>query len=148
MNPPNFIIIKHKFSYLIALVLFLLVHIQMKAQAVTSPQVPFSQRTSVATPAKTIYNIKGDFTMLGNTNLTLKTYSNTTNNEPGPMIYVDIDGDPSTLNSSMATLELSNSGENDADQDCSKVVFAGLYWTGKSDDKNETFSPKKRARIS
>jgi hypothetical protein len=44
------------------------------AQTVTSPQVNFTQRTSTATPAKKIYNIKGDFTMLGNTNLTLATY--------------------------------------------------------------------------
>jgi hypothetical protein len=40
--------------------------------------------------------------MLGNTNLTLVNYNNTTNNNS--MKYVDIDGDSNTLNSSMATL--------------------------------------------
>lgn len=109
-------------------------------QAPTSPQVNFAQRTSLATPAKTIYNVKGDFTMLGNTNLTLVNYGVTTNNEGNAMRYVDIDGDANTLNSSMATLELSNSGENGANPNCSTILFAGLYWTGKSDDNNETFT--------
>lgn len=123
--------------------LFLTVSFSVKGQTVTSPQVDFSQRTSTATPAQKIYNAKGDFTMLGNTNLTLVNYSNTSNNEGREMRYVDIDGDSSTLNSSMATLELSNSGENSANQNCSTVIFAGLYWTGKSNDANESFSVTK-----
>ena len=110
------------------------------SQTLTSPQVNFSQRTSAATPAQTIYNIKGDFTMLGNTNLTLQNYATGTDNESNVMKYVDIDGDSNTLNSSKATLELSNSGENSAVQNCSTVLFAGLYWTGKSNDANETFT--------
>lgn len=109
-------------------------------QTPTSPQVDFLQRTAAATPAQTVYNVKGDFTMLGNTNLTLINYATGTDNESNQMKYVDIDGDSNTLNSSMATLELSNGGENSADPDCSTVLFAGLYWTGKSDDANETFS--------
>ena len=110
------------------------------SQTVTAPQVNFLQRTSAATPAKTLYNIKGDFTMLGNTNLTLVNYTSTKNNEGNAMKYIDIDGDSSTLNSSMATLELSNSGENSANQNCSNILYAGLYWTGKSNDAAETFS--------
>jgi uncharacterized repeat protein (TIGR01451 family) len=113
------------------------------AQTETVPQVDFSQRTSAATPSKTTYAIKGDFTMLGNTNLTLVNYGLNTNNEGAAMKYVDIDGDANTLNSSMATLEISNSGENTADQNCSTVLFAGLYWTGKSNDSNESFSVTK-----
>ena len=109
-------------------------------QAPTSPLVNFTQRTASATPAKTVYNVKGDFTMLGNTNLTLSTYLTTTDNHGNQMKYVDIDGDSNTLNSSKATLEISNLGENSATQNCSTVLFAGLYWTGKSDDANETFS--------
>ena len=103
-------------------------------QAPTAPQVNFTQRTAASTPSQTVYNVKGDFTMLGNTNLTLSTYSATNNNENRAMKYVDIDGDATTMNSSMATLELSNSGENGANPNCSTVLFAGLYWTGKSDD--------------
>ena len=114
------------------------------AQTVTTPQVLFSQRTSTATPSQTIYNVKGDFTLIGNTNLTLATYGATTDNENNEMQFVDIDGDSNTLNSSKATLELSNGGENSANQNCSTVLFAGLYWTGKSDDTNETFTATRR----
>jgi hypothetical protein len=49
------------------------------------------------------------------------------------MKFVDTDTDPATFNSSKATLELSNAGENSSSQSCS-VLFAGLYWTGKSTD--------------
>ena len=38
----------------------------------------FTQRTSQYTPTKKIYNVKGDFTMLGNTCLTPQNYSATT----------------------------------------------------------------------
>jgi hypothetical protein len=132
-----------RFHSLILFLLFFVVPTLIMAQTQTTPQVNFSQRTSSATPAKNIYNLKGDFTMLGNTNLTLVNYNNATNNEGNSMKYVDIDSDPSTLNSSMATLELTNSGENSANQNCSTVIFAGLYWTGKSNDANETFSVSK-----
>lgn len=125
---------RNSIMYLVFSTLFLLFSIQIKAQAPTSPQVPFLQRTSIGSPAQTIYNVKGDFTMLGNTNLTLVDYGNTTDNQGRQMKYIDIDGDSNTWNSSLATLELSNSGENNATQDCSTVLFAGLYWTGKSDD--------------
>lgn len=132
-------------SYLIFLVLLFVVPIKIEAQqAPTSAQVPFLQRTATATPTKNIYNVKGDFTMLGNTNLTLLTYATGTDNQNNEMRYIDIDGDSNTLNSSMATLELSNSGENSANQSCSTVLYAGLYWTGKSDDANETFLANKR----
>lgn len=135
-----------KNSYVFHTILLLIVFSNLaKAQTLTSPQVDFKQRTAAATPDKKIYNINGDFTMLGNTNLTLSSYANNKNNEGNAMVYVDIDGINTTLNSSMATLELSNSGENSANQDCSNVLFAGLYWTGKSDDANETFSVTKNS---
>ena len=125
---------KHNILFFVFLALYLIFPVQIKAQTVTSPQVPFLQRTSAATPAQKIYNVKGDFTMLGNTNLTLVNYGNNTDNQSNQMKYVDIDEDANTWNSSMATLELSNSGENSAVQNCSTILFAGLYWTGKSDD--------------
>ncbi len=115
------------------------------AQSVTSPQVNFTQRTSAATPSKTIYNIKGDFTMLGNTNLTLSSYSTNNDNQGRAMTYVDIDGDSDTFNSSKATLELSNSGENSANQNCSTIIYAGLYWTGRSQD-TDTFTASKQVQ--
>ncbi|EIA07102.1 LamG-like jellyroll fold domain-containing protein [Flavobacterium frigoris] len=130
---------------MIVAILFSLVSTNIKAQSLTTPQVDFSQRTSTASPLQTIYNVKGDFTMLGNTNLTLANYRDNYNNESRFMNYVDIDSDPTTLNSSMASLELSNSGENSASQNCSTVIYAGLYWTGKSNDNNESFSVTKNS---
>lgn len=126
--------------HLVFLTVLLIFPILIKAQTLTTPQVPFLQRTSASTPTQKVYNIKGDFTLLGNTNLTLLNYGNSTDNEGNIMKYVDIDSNPSTLNSSTATLELTNSNENSASQNCSTVLFAGLYWTGKSNDNNETFS--------
>ena len=93
-------------------------------------RVPFTQRTSQYTPSKTIYSVKGDFTMIGNTNLTLENYSNSANNSNNSMEYVDVDGDRSTYNSSSATLALST--ENGANPECSNIIYAGLYWTGRS----------------
>ena len=144
MKKIYFKTINYKWYYLIFSFLFFVATIQVEAQTLTSPQVNFSQRTSAATPAKTIYNIKGDFTLLGNTNLTLANYGEGTDNENREMRYVDIDGDSNTLNSSMATLELTNAGENGANQNCSNILYAGLYWTGKSDDANETFIANRR----
>ena len=94
-------------------------------------QKPFSQRTSVYSPTKTIYSIKGDFTMIGNTNLTLQNYSDATLNSNNIMILVDADADATTINSSSATLTFST--ENGAIPSCSNIIYAGLYWTGRTD---------------
>lgn len=99
--------------------------------------VPFSQRTSKHSMDRKIYNIRGDFTMLGNTNLTLENYGDHLNNSFNQMKYVDVDNDPNTLNSSSATLQLSE--ENGANPECSNILFAGLYWTGRSVPGNEPF---------
>ena len=53
--------INNKLQYLIVLIGFLLgTSITTNAQVA----VPFKQRTSQFSPGKTIYNVKGDFTML------------------------------------------------------------------------------------
>src|SRR5690606_6402613 len=96
-------------------------------------RVDFTPRSSVFTPNKTVYNVKGDFTMLGNTNLTLVRYTDDGNNSSA-MKYVDIDNDPNTFNSSAATLTFSD--EFGANPDCSNIVYAGLYWTGRSRAEN------------
>ncbi|MEC4005775.1 hypothetical protein OX283_013975, partial [Flavobacterium sp. SUN052] len=95
-------------------------------------RVPFTQRTSQYTPTKKIYNVKGDFTMIGNTNLTLQNYGDDTQNGNNVMQYVDIDGDNSTWNSSSANLNFST--ENGAIPACSNIIYAGLYWTGRASD--------------
>ena len=50
------------------------------------------------------------------------------------MIYLDKDGDPSTLNSSSATLvyPTGNEGSGAIDPACTNVVYAGLYWMGRA----------------
>ena len=111
----------------IAIVLVILSGISNTANA--QVRKAFTQRTSQFTPNKKIYNIKGDFTMLGNTCLTPQNYTPTTNNNEF-MTYVDTDDDPSTFNSSSSTLVLS--AENGAIPACSTIIYAGLYWTGKS----------------
>ncbi|HNP32321.1 MAG TPA: hypothetical protein PKN96_03420, partial [Flavobacterium sp.] len=101
----------------------------------------FTQRTSpLYTPERKIYNVKGDFTMLGNTCLTPQNYSATTNNNNQSMVYVDTDGDSSTFNSSSSTLDIPV--ENGSTPSCSNIVFAGLYWTG-AGSPNATFNVTK-----
>ncbi len=93
---------------------------------------PFTQRASEASPNRKVYNINGDFTMIGNTNMTLWEYSVDKMNSNNYMTVVDEDGDANTANSSSATLTFST--ENDASSECSNVLFAGLYWTGRTDN--------------
>ncbi len=118
----------------ILLVLMLFATPWLQAQV----KVPFTQRTSQYTPSQKIYNIKGDFQMIGNTNLTLQGGAAPDANNYGNMIYVDVDGVSETLNSSSADLTFST--ENGANPNCSEVVFAGLYWTGRA--HNEGNSPQ------
>lgn len=106
--------------------------------------VPFTQRSSIATPDRKIYTIRGDFTMMGNTNLTLEDYGDQTNNSFNQMKYVDVDQDPTTVNSSSATLQLPV--ENGAVQECSNIIYAGLYWSGRSVPGNEPFTVTKVAQ--
>ena len=102
-------------------------------------RVPFAPRTSDFSPTKTNYTLKGDFTMIGNTNLKLAgvTYPSNDSND-NDMEYVDIDGDINTWNSSSANLTFSN--ENGANQECSNIIYAGLYWTGRAFGDGETDS--------
>jgi hypothetical protein len=93
-------------------------------------RVPFKQRVGKSPPADNLFRIRGDFTIIGNTNLTLKEYSDTIDNSMQEMVFVDVDNDPHTFNSSSATLMLSQ--ENGADPNCSEILYAGLYWAGKA----------------
>ena len=72
--------------------------------------------------------------MIGNANLQLSpTIIDKNNpNSNNPMVYVDVDGNPDTWNSSSANLTFS--GENGALPDCSNIIYAGLYWTGRAHD--------------
>lgn len=92
-------------------------------------RVPFTHRVGNPAPQNNIFNIRGDFAIIGNTNLIL--FDNgRVDNSNNEMIYVDIDNDESTLNSSAATLMFSE--ENGADPNCSEILYAGLYWSGRT----------------
>ncbi|MBI9040156.1 hypothetical protein, partial [Lutibacter sp.] len=105
----------------------------------------FTPRTSSLStpPNQTQYTVKGDFTMLGNTNLTLVTYGDNTSNSED-MKYVDVDSDANTWNSSSSTLALST--ENGSVPSCSNIIYAGLYWTGRAGSSN-TFNVTKNIPI-
>ncbi len=81
--------------------------------------VPFSPRYDQA--------IKGDILLIGNSNVGLHVSDpyngNATNDGVNAAVYVDIDGDGSTFNSSSASLEVPS------DNDCYVIVYAGLYWS-------------------
>ena len=114
---------------LLVIVAFLLGTLNSNGQV----RVPFSQRTSKYTPTKNIYSIKGDFTIIGNTNLTLQNYNDDRDNSNN-MVRVDRDGIGSTRNSSSATLAFPTSdGGVTVDPTCSNIIYAGLYWTGRTD---------------
>ncbi|MBC5841314.1 T9SS type A sorting domain-containing protein [Flavobacterium sp. F-380] len=128
-----------KIAVQIILILFVLNPLKTIAQATVVK--PFTQRAAAATPTQLNYRIKGDFTMIGNTNLTLAAYGDAVNNNTENMIFVDVDSDPSTFNSSSAELQLSN--ENGALPNCSRILYAGLYWTGRSNSSQYTFNVTK-----
>ncbi|WP_417363194.1 T9SS type B sorting domain-containing protein [Galbibacter sp.] len=76
-------------------------------------------------------NIKGDITFIGNNIINRdkgkmarpnQPYNGSESNDDLNMQYIDIDGDNSTFSSSSADLDIPNMG-------CSKVVYAGLYWS-------------------
>ncbi|MFA9190811.1 SprB repeat-containing protein, partial [Flavobacterium sp. FZUC8N2.13] len=106
-------------------------------------RVPFTQRASSTAPFTKNYKVKGDFTLIGNTNLTLQSYGDNSSNS-NPMVYVDVDGNSNTLNSSSSTLVLPT--DDGVASNCSNIVFAGLYWTGRASDGSQssnTFSVTK-----
>ncbi len=99
---------------------------------------PFTPRTSVYTPNRTLYNIKGDYTLIGNTNLTLCIYSDNSRNNSSCMTNVDIDNDDSTFNSSSAQLVYSH--ENNALSENTTIIYAGLYWWGRTNTLSQNSS--------
>lgn len=59
------------------------------------------------------------------------------NNDHGAN-YIDIDGDAATFSSSSDSLNLA---------DCSNILFAGIYWGGRSDDADVTFPNRNQIKI-
>lgn len=95
---------------------------------------PFQQRTSSQAPVefrnKQIYNLRGDFKMIGNTNLRVfgGSGANSESNSNTWMALVDEDGVPATANSSSAELVLPAT--------CTNIVYAGLYWSGRRNNNS------------
>ncbi|WP_410879593.1 hypothetical protein [Myroides sp. DW712] len=108
-------------------VLVVVCYLPLFGQSVVSFTPRTSQKAPVPYKGVSTYNVQGDFVMLGNTNLTLKSYRADRNNNSNNMIVVDEDQDSSTYNSSMAELKLGA-----AEPTCSEILYAGLYWTGRA----------------
>ena len=119
-----------KFNSFILMGLFFWLAVPFLGTAQNDNRVPFKHRVGNSGPDDNVFHIRGDFTLIGNTNLTMADYSTSSENSLNDMKFVDIDGDPHTFNSSEATLLYS--GENGADPNCTEIVYAGLYWAGKS----------------
>jgi gliding motility-associated-like protein/uncharacterized repeat protein (TIGR01451 family) len=100
-----------------------------KILAQNDNRVPFKHRVGNPGPENNIFKLRGDFSIIGNTNLTLLD-PREVNNSNNQMIYVDVDNNPNTVNSSSATLVFS--AENNADPNCSEIIYAGLYWSGRA----------------
>lgn len=128
-----------KFKHNIKAVVMLILALLNTRQLIAQIRVDFKPRTSANAPAPytsvTNYNLQGDFTMIGNTNMTLVNYTKditSRNSHNGnSMRFVDVDNDSFTLNSSSAELVIPN-------QSCSEIIYAGLYWTGRAHDSNSS----------
>lgn len=104
---------KCNFIYITLFLLIALLLLPLISQAQTT--TPFAKRYETQ-------GINGDLTIIGNSILgdTPDTpYNGTTQNNYIDMVFVDIDNDPTTFNSSSATF---------ATGSCNRVIYAGLYW--------------------
>jgi gliding motility-associated-like protein len=103
---------KPTLKHTVLILMLLAFSLQMFAQNF----VPFTPRFN--------QDLKGDIQLIGNNILGPdnnafndgSVYNHTVN-----MVYIDIDGDPSTFNSSSADLTIPNPG-------CYQIIHAGLYW--------------------
>ncbi|EDP70825.1 CHU large protein; gliding motility-related protein; possible adhesin AidA-related [Flavobacteriales bacterium ALC-1] len=98
---------------------FVVIVLILGQQAFAQNLIPFSPRYDQA--------IKGDILLIGNSNVGLHVSDpyngNDTNDRVDAAVYVDIDGDPTTFNSSSADLEVPSADS------CYQIVYAGLYWS-------------------
>jgi len=104
---------KCNFIYGTLLLLLALLFLPLVITAQTT--TPFVQRYEKQ-------GINGDLTIIGNSNIGESSdtpYNGDTQNNYIDMVFIDIDGDASTFNSSSANFTTDN---------CNKIVYAGLYW--------------------
>jgi gliding motility-associated-like protein/uncharacterized repeat protein (TIGR01451 family) len=94
----------------------LVILLALSFQSFAQNYVPFTPRFN--------QDLKGDIRLIGNNILgpsNAPFNDNTVYNHNVDMRYIDIDGDPSTFNSTSADLEIPNPG-------CYQIIHAGLYW--------------------
>ncbi|RPD98841.1 hypothetical protein EGM88_06540 [Aureibaculum marinum] len=104
---------KCNFIYITLLLLLALLFIPLFVKAQTT--IPFEKRYETS-------GINGELTIIGNSILGETSdmpYNGTDRNNDIDMVFVDIDNDPSTFNSSSANFTTGS---------CNRVVYAGLYW--------------------
>lgn len=106
----------------------------------------FTPRSPLNSPDQTIFRVKGDFTMIGNSNmkqdpLLNQNYSLYQNNSYN-MKFVDVDNVNATKNSSSCQLKFSKASGPDGN--CANVVYAGLYWSGRGEREYVTMNWNKR----
>ena len=104
---------KFNFIYATLVLLLALLFIPLFTNAQTT--IPFEKRFESK-------GINGELTIIGNSILgetSNQPYNGTDRNNEIDMVYVDIDNDPSTFNSSSARFSTGS---------CNRVVYAGLYW--------------------
>ena len=107
----------------ITYILLILVGIFYSESVIAQTFVPYTQRLENGG-----LNIKGDITFIANSIVSKNQdgtvpnddYNGSESNNRTNLDYIDIDNDPTTFSSSKAQLNI---------PDCSKVVFAGLYWS-------------------
>ena len=108
--------------------------------------VPLEQRSPLNDPERTIFRVKGDFTMIGNSNmeqnplLQQNSWENISNSHN--MKFVDVDNVNATKNSSSCQLKFSKASGPDGN--CANVVYAGLYWSGRGEREYVTMNWNKR----
>lgn len=101
-------------------------------------QEEFTLRTSSKAPSpytnEGIYNLRGDFTMIGNSNLYDSKNPNDRkkgNGSNSNMDFYKLSGDDSSVTNSSSSTLVKPTG---LDLSCTKIVYAGLYWTGRGDN--------------
>lgn len=105
---------------------------------------PFGLRTSELAPEpyknKEIYNLRGDFTMIGNASLfdkrlwgnkPSKASDGNDNNSSMDFYKLAEDEKNTTIKNSTSSTLVHPSGY---DQSCTKIVYVGLYWSGRGDE--------------
>ena len=108
-----------KFIFVYLTLLFLLVLLLFPNLSHSQTTVPFAQRYE-------IQGINGNLTIIGNSILgqnPTEPYNGTQLNNNINMVFIDVDSDATTFNSSSATFSTNN---------CNRVVYAGLYWGAKA----------------